>query len=192
MGNNSLLSDSPISACGSFQAVQHCWQGHKTHQRPTHNTHLVQREKKPAVHLSAEAPRLESRTAQTGDCWSQQLLHNRTSETQTVQMFSSRIPSAPGSAFVGHPGVNLCVATASAERHFRWQDLIELPFGGGTAPCLGTSAWQCLLSGGNCYPGLPYTVYTLRSILRHARPPLALLAYTQDFMMFTLYIQESA
>lgn len=112
-------------------------------------------------------------------------------ETQNVQMFGSRIPSAPGSAFAGHPRVNLRAAIRTAERHFLWQDLIELPFGE-TAPCLGTSAWQCLLSGGNCYSGLPYTVYTPRSILRHARPPLALLAYTQDFMMFTLYIQESA
>lgn len=40
-----------------------------------------------------------------------------------------------------------------------------------TVPCLSTSAWQCLLSGGNCYPGPPNTVYTQWSILRHARPP---------------------
>jgi len=40
-----------------------------------------------------------------------------------------------------------------------------------TAPCLATSAWQRLFSGGNCCPGLPNTVYTRWSILRRARPP---------------------
>lgn len=58
----------------------------------------------------------------------------------------------------------------TAEHHFHWQNLIVLWLRR-TAPRLATPAWQCLLSGGNCYPGLPYTVYTQWSILRHARPP---------------------
>lgn len=140
---------------------------------------------------STSTPRLcvESKPVKTGQA-DLQVLKSTVSATW-AQNVSSRIPSAPGSTFFHHPHVNRCAAITTAEHDFLWQNLIELPFGE-TAPCLGTSAWQCLLSGGNCYPGLPNTVYTPRSILRHARPPLAPLAYTQDFIMFTLYIQESA
>lgn len=66
--------------------------------------------------------------------------------------------------------INLRLVITTAERHFLWLNLIVLWFRR-TAPCLATSAWQRLLSGGNCYPGLPNTVYTQWSILRHARPP---------------------
>lgn len=159
------------------------------HTRVTHTTCEVDREQKRDIHLNAEVLCVESKPVKTGQPHLQVL--KSTVAANWAQNVISRIWSGPGSAFVSHPHVNLCDTITTAERNFPWQHLIGLPFGK-TLPCLGTSAWQCLLSGGNCYPGLPNTVYTLRAILRHARPPLALLAYTQDFIMFTLYIQESA
>lgn len=78
----------------------------------------------------------------------------------------------------------------TAERHFLSKSLIVLWFRR-TAPCLATSAWQCLLSGRSCYPDLPNTVYTQLSILRHARPSCPVSKHWGFHDVYSVYIGVS-